>query len=139
MVVYIGSDHRGEELRPRIASYVYELGYEYKDLGMNEDFPLMAQAVAKKVRENRGIGILICGTGQGMAMAANKFSGIRAAVCNTVEDARLARQHHDANIIAVGADRIGYYPGVTKEIIRTFLETKFGHEERYRRRIGQMY
>jgi ribose 5-phosphate isomerase B len=137
MKVYIGSDHHGQDLRPKIASFVIELGFECEDLGMSSDFPVMAQHVAKKILETDGsIGILMCWTGQGMAMAANRFSGIRAAVCNSIDDARQTREHLDANIITLSGDRIG--SELVKEIVKTFLTTEFSKKERYVRRIEQI-
>jgi ribose 5-phosphate isomerase B len=136
MIVYIGSDHHGEKLRPRLASYVGELGYEYEDLGLNVDFPLMAQAVAARILEEGGMGILICGTGHGMAIAASRFPGIRAAVCRTIEDAQQAREHLDANVLAIGADCTKYDLAI--DITRTFLSTQFSGKDRYLRRIEQI-
>jgi len=137
MIVYIGSDHRGNELRSRIPVYVAELGYFPMDLGMNTDFPIMAQRVMKLVlKDKNDVGILICGTGQGMAMATNRYDGIRAAVCNNVEDAKQAREHLNANILALGADRVEYEEA--REIVKVFLTTEFSEKERYERRIKQM-
>lgn len=136
MRIYIGSDKRGEELRPKITSYLVGLGFDVEDLGVNVDFPLIAEEVSKKVLGSKGsAGILMCGTGQGMAMKANRFSGIRAAVCNTIEDAKQAREHLDANIVTTNADNVSY--DLAKEIVRTFLTTEFSKKERYERRIKQ--
>lgn len=136
MKVYIGSDHHGGRLRPQLISYVTELSYGCEDVGNNIDFPIVAQEVAKRVLQYKAMGILLCRTGQGMAMAANRFSGIRAAVCNTVEDARQAREHLNANVMTMSADRVAH--DAAKEIVRIFLETKFIEEERYQRRIDQI-
>jgi ribose 5-phosphate isomerase B len=137
MKVYFGSDHHGENLRPMLVYYVRKLGYLTEDLGMNIDFPVMAQNVSERVLEYAGnMGILICGTGQGISIAANRNRGIRAADCRTVADARQAREQLDANILAIGADHVGY--PLAKNIVYVFLTTEFTGEERYKRRIKQM-
>jgi len=136
MKVYLGSDQHGEKLRPLLVSYVRKLGYEAEDLEMSIDFPLIARKVSERVLEYAGMGFLICGTGQGMAIVANRNRGIRAVACSTIEDARHARERHDANILAIGADRVGYL--LAKNIVYAFLITDFTKEERYKRRIKQM-
>lgn len=136
MKVYFGSDHHGGDLRPKLMFYVNELGHESEDLGMSNDFPIMAQKLVKNVLEHDGsMGILICETGQGMAITANRYPGIRAAVCSTATDAKQAREHLNANILTLGADHVKY--PLAKEIVETFLATKFIEEERYNRRIKQ--
>jgi ribose 5-phosphate isomerase B len=138
MRIYFGSDHRGNELRPKLIEFVKGLGYESEDLGMDGDFPLIAQRVVKMVlchKESRGI--LICGTGQGMAIASNRYEGIRAVVCNNVEDAIQTREHLNANILALGADRVK--DPLSKDIVKVFLTTPFKVEvDRYNRRIEQL-
>lgn len=137
MKVYFGSDNHGCKLRPELIAYVNELGYKSDDLGMNIDFPVIAKKVVKEVLEyqdNRGV--LICGTGQGVAIASNRHEGIRAAVCNTVEDAKQSREHLNANILTLGADRVN--GSLSKEIVQAFLSTAFIEEDRYKRRIRQM-
>jgi ribose 5-phosphate isomerase B len=107
MNVYFGSDSHGDDLRHRLVSYANGLGYKSKDLGADVDFPVIAQKVAKRVLKDKGsVGVLMCGTGQGVAIAANRHCGIRAALCNTVADTKQAREHLDANILTLGADRI---------------------------------
>jgi RpiB/LacA/LacB family sugar-phosphate isomerase len=136
-MIYIGSDHRGNELRSKIPVYVAKLGYFPMDLGMDIDFPIMARRVAELVLEHKdSVGILICGTGQGMTITADRYDGIRAALCNNVEDAKQAREHLNANILALGADRVGYEEA--REIVKVFLTTEFSKKERYERRIRQM-
>jgi RpiB/LacA/LacB family sugar-phosphate isomerase len=138
MKVYFGSDHHGVEVRRDLMSYVTKLGYKCEDVGMNIDFPLIAQEVARRVLENRSNrGILICENGHGMAMAANKYSkDIRSAACCTVMDAKQTREQDNINILALGADCVELPP--YKEIVEAFLTTKFTRKTRYRRRLEQM-
>lgn len=135
MKVYFGSDHHGYRLRPRLVSYVRKLGYDIEDLGPYDDFPDAAGEVVKRARY-RGRGVLICGTGQGVTIAANRYPGIRAAMCYTVANAKHAREHLNANVLTLGADNIQY--SLAKKIVRTFLSTKFRRKKRYVRRIKQM-
>ena len=128
MKVALGADHAGFELKDALKRVLDDLGVAYQDLGTNSaasvDYPDFAQAVASGVAEGRfDRGILVCGSGIGMSIAANKVDGVRAAVVSDVESAKLMRQHNDANVIALGArltpeDRAA-------EIVRTFLTTDF--------------
>lgn len=137
MKVYFGSDNHGNALRPKLVAYANKLGYKSEDLGTDIDFPVMAQRVVKKVLKHKGsVGILMCGTGQGMAIAANRHLEIRAALCNTVADAKRAREHLDANVLTLGADRIKN--NLAKKIVKTFLSAAFIEEGRYKRRIQQI-
>lgn len=106
MKIAIGSDHRGVQLKENIINYLKELNVEYVDLGTNSeekiDYPIIAEKVAKIViKEKDTKGILICGTGIGMAITANKFKGIRCANCYNTETAKYSKQHNNANIIAI--------------------------------------
>lgn len=135
MKVYFGSDRHGEELRPIVLSFVKGLGYDVEDLGMSIDFPLNAKEVALKITgEDRGV--LICGSGHGMAIAANKFPGIRASVGIDPYHAKYAREHNDINVIAIGADYTD--AEAAKETVKVFLETGFLAKDRYKRRIEQI-
>lgn len=127
MQVVIGSDHAGVDLKADLLDMLKAQGIEACDCGAYSaaavDYPDIAEKVAEKVVECRCPGIIICGTGIGIAMAANKVPGIRAAVCLTPEMARLAREHNDANIISLGARLIE--KGLAMEMIKTFLNTPF--------------
>lgn len=140
-VVYIGADHAGYEMKEALKKYLTELGYKFLDLGSfsmeSVDFPDIAREVCEKVVEDKkSLGVLVCGTGTGMAMSANKRAGIRAAVCINVQMAELARGHNDANVLCIGA-RITTLESA-KEIVKTFLATDFSNEERHVRRIEKM-
>ncbi|MGI6433883.1 MAG: ribose 5-phosphate isomerase B [Syntrophomonadaceae bacterium] len=127
MQVVIGSDHAGVDLKAEVLNMLKAQGIEVCDCGAYSaaavDYPDIAEKVAEKVVAHRCPGILICGTGIGIAMAANKVPGVRAAVCLTPEMARLAREHNDANIISLGARLVE--KGLAMEMIKTFLNTPF--------------
>ena len=128
MHVGLGADHAGFELKDALKRVLDELGVSYDDLGTSSsasvDYPDYAQAVASGVVEGRfDRGILVCGSGIGMSIAANKVHGIRAAVVTEAESARLSRAHNDANVIALGARLTSEADAA--EIVRTFLNTEF--------------
>lgn len=127
MQVAIGNDHAGVVLKEEIVSFLKSEGYEVINCGTDSldsvDYPDIAEKVAGEVLEKKIPGILICGTGIGISMAANKIPGIRAALCNDLFTARMTRKHNDANILALGARVIG--PGLAIEIVREFLNTDF--------------
>lgn len=137
MRIYFSCDHHGNDLKPKLLSYTNKLGYKGEDLGGSKDFPLAAQKVAISVLKHKGgVGILMCGTGQGVAMAANRYPGIRAALCSTVAEARQAREHLDANVLTLSADVLSL--DLAKKIVKTFLTVDFTKKTRYKRRIRQM-
>jgi len=127
MKVAIGSDHAGFNLKKEIIVMLEYKGHEVLDCGCfspdSVDYPDIAEAVADEVLKSGSPGIVICGTGIGISMAANKIPGIRAALCGEPFSARMAREHNDANILAMGARIIGI--GLAIEIVKTFLETPF--------------
>lgn len=128
MKIIIGADHGGFELKETIREYILKKGIEVHDVGVfsteSVDYPDYAQKVAEEVVESEdNIGILICGTGIGMTIAANKVKGIRCALCNDVYTAKMAKGHNNANIIALGARVIG--KGVAIMIIEAFLNSNF--------------
>jgi ribose 5-phosphate isomerase B len=140
-MIYLGADHAGWHLKEEIKKYLEELGYEYEDLGnqeldLQDDYPDFALAVAEKVVETGEKGILICATGLGMAMVANKVKGIRAAVCWDDFTALQSREHNDANILCLGGKVIDLE--TAKKIIRIWLETEFSGEERHVRRLKKI-
>lgn len=139
MKVAIGCDHGGIDLKETVQKVLNDLGHEIDDQGCDShvsvDYPDFAHAVSNLVKESRcERGILICGTGIGMSMAANRIPGIRAALCNEVFSARMSREHNDANILCIGARVIG--PGVAAEIVRTWMTTDFAGG-RHQRRIDK--
>ena len=140
-MLYIGSDHAGFYLKEELKKYLVELGCEFEDLGNQElnpldDYPDFALAVGKKVVETKGKGILICATGLGMAIAANKVVGIRAAVCWNDFTALQSREHNDTNILCLAGKALD--TETTKKITRLWLETEFNGEERHKRRLGKI-
>ena len=140
-MIYLGADHAGFHLKEELKKYLEELGYEYKDLGNKQlepkdDYPDFAFVVAEKIVVSQEKGILICATGFGMAMAANKIKGIRAAVCWDEFTALQSREHNDANILCLGGKVIDLE--TAKKIVRIWLETEFTGEERHVRRLEKI-
>ena len=128
MKIAVGSDHAGFELKQRLAAWLGEAGHQVEDLGVaspaRSDYPDQAAAVARAVAAGAAErGLLVCGTGVGMAIAANKVRGVRAANCDDLWVARLARAHNDVNVLALGARVVG--PGLAEAILEAFLETPF--------------
>ena len=141
-MIYLGADHRGFRLKEKIKKYLREIGKEFEDLGNkkfdpNDDYPDFAKRVAKAVsRSPKNRGILVCGSGLGMSIAANKFRGVRAALCFNEKMAELSRMHNNANILCLSAD---FFPlAKIKKIIKIWLEAKFSKEERHKRRIKKI-
>lgn len=142
-VVGIASDHAGFELKATIRSMLEEAGHKVLDLGTDGpesvDYPDFADALAAAMDNGRASrGILVCGTGIGIAMAANRHRNLRAATCHDTTDARLARQHNDANVLALGARTTG--PEVALDCVRVFLDTEFEGDinPRHARRVAKM-
>lgn len=141
-VVYIGSDHAGYESKSGLGKYLEGEGYDVTDLGCFDeephDYPDIAREVSEKVLETKGVfGILICGTGIGMSMAANKLNGIRAALVTSEEMAEMTRKHNDANILAMGSRTTDLE--TMKKIALKFLRTDFEkNEERHVRRVKKI-
>ncbi|MBE5921227.1 MAG: ribose 5-phosphate isomerase B [Lachnospiraceae bacterium] len=137
-MIAVGCDHGGFALKQEILAHLKERGLEYNDLGCYEekscDYPTYAKAVAAEINEGRAEkGILICGTGIGISIAANKIPGIRAALCTDCFCAEATRQHNDANVLALGGRVVG--AGLALKIVDTFLDTPFSNDERHIRRI----
>ncbi len=139
--LYMGADHAGFKLKEKLKKYLNK-NFFLTDLGNTkfdpeDDYPVYAARVAKAVSKNKNyIGILICGSGQGICISANKIKGIRAALCENERDAFLARNDDKANILCLQ----GRYTSLdkSKKIAKKFLETKFGRKERYNRRINEI-
>ncbi len=127
MKFIIGSDHAAFEAKMQLKDWLISLGHEIEDLGTHSDmschYPLYAIDVAKKVSSSNGAGILLCGSGIGVSIVANKFKGIRAALCRTEEDAELSRMHNNSNILCLGA-RVNSLQEM-KQIIFTWMNTEF--------------
>ena len=141
MRIVIGSDHAGFELKKVLAAFLKELRCDVVDVGTNDtapvDYPDYAKAVALAVLDGRGErGVLICGSGVGASVAANKITGIRAGLCHDTYSARQGVEHDDMNILVMGSRVIG--PELAKELVRSFLSGKFTNEERHNRRLEKI-
>ncbi len=141
-MVFIGSDHGGFELKERIKEFLKEKGIKFEDVGCFNtepvDYPDIAKSVALKVASYDSKGILICGTGIGMSIAANKVRGIRCALCHDAYTAEFARRHNNANIIAFGGRTTGLE--IAKQMVEIFLNTPFdgGRHERRVKKIMEL-
>ena len=138
-VLYTGSDHAGLELKEALAHVATGLGWEVRDLGTHSsestDYPDYAHRVARAVAEGGALGLLVCGTGIGMSMAANRHPGVRAAVCGDVFSASMSRRHNDANVLCIGSRVVG--PGLAAEILHAFLDAGF-EGGRHERRVAKI-
>ena len=137
-MIVIGSDHGGFALKQEIIEFLQQGGYEYQDVGIYQeaaaDYPDIAKKAAERIlRGEADKGILICGTGIGISITANRYAGIRAALCHDCFSAEATRLHNDANVLAMGGRVIG--PELAKKITHTFLITPFSGEDRHKRRI----
>lgn len=143
MKVFIGADHNGFRLKEHIEHYLRSLGHDVKDVSGNkldphDDFPLHAARVANQVLANAGsVGILLCGSGQGVCMAANRFKGIRASLVWNEDEARSSRNDDDANVLCLAARELVELDQA-KELIDIWLATDFNGAARYQRRIKQL-
>jgi ribose 5-phosphate isomerase B len=138
--IAIGSDHAGYELKQHLIGVLTAAGHDMTDLGTNStescDYPQFCAAVGRTVRDHDAdLGIVLGGSGQGEQLAANKVHGVRAALCNDLFTARLARAHNDANVLSMGARVVGV--GLAEEILATFLATPF-EGGRHARRVEQV-
>lgn len=141
MRIAIGSDHAGYSLKTKFARYLEESGYDFRDFGVYSsercDYPDIGLAVAEAVAGGEfDRGVLVCGSGVGMSITANKVPGIRAALCNDLITATFSRSHNDSNVLAVGERVVN--PETAIEILRVWLSTEFSGEERHIRRIRKI-
>jgi ribose 5-phosphate isomerase B len=137
-MIALGNDHGGYELKKEIISYLEAKNILYKDFGSNGteavNYPIYAKKVGEAIQSGEcQFGILVCGTGVGISIAANKMKGIRAALCTDCFVAEATRQHNDANVLALGGRVVG--PGLAIKIVDTFLNTAFSEQQRHRDRI----
>ena len=126
--IFLASDHGGFELKEKVKSFLIDNNFEYEDLGCSSlepvDYPDFAKLLSKKIKDkNNSMGILFCGTGIGISMAANRFQHIRAALCTSVEMASKSRKHNDANVLALGGRILE--DKLALEIVKEFLQTEF--------------
>ena len=141
MKVAIGADHGAFERKGEVIAHLKENGHEVKDFGTYTpdscDYPAIARSVANAVVSGEfDRGIVMCTTGIGISIVANKVKGIRCALCSDVTSARLTRMHNDANMLSMGAGIIG--PNLTMDIVDMFMNTEFSNEEKHVRRISQI-
>ena len=142
MRVVIGSDHAGFPLKAMVVEHVRSLGHEVTDVGSHDekpvDFPDIARQVTGAINEGRADrGLMVCGTGVGASIAANKVKGIRAAVCHDVHSAHQAVEHDDVNVMCVGAQIVGAW--LAKDLITAYLAAEFSTEEDFRRRVEKLH
>ena len=138
-MISIGCDHGGLKLKEVIVSYFKEKNIEYKDCGCYTadscDYPVFGKAAAQAVADGEcEKGIVICTTGIGISISANKVKGVRCALCSDTLSAKMTRLHNDANMLALGAGMVG--ENLALDIVETFLNTEFSGEERHQRRIN---
>jgi ribose 5-phosphate isomerase B len=138
--IALGADHAGFLLKEALKGWLIDHGYEVVDYGTHStesvDYPDYAAQVAEAVADGKvERGVLVCGTGIGMTIAANKVPGVRAALCSDLYTARMSREHNDANVLALGGRLMG--PEMALDILRMWIETDFG-ADRHRRRLGKI-
>lgn len=142
MKIYLGADHRGYHLKEKIARWLFEMKYEFVDLGANvldpkDDYTKYAEEVSLLVRDNPGSrGVLLCGSGVGVDVVANKFDGIRASIGKDVFQIEAGRNDDDMNILVIAADYTEEKEA--KAMLIAFLETKFSGKDRYERRLEEI-
>ena len=141
MKIALGSDHGGYELKEYIKTVIEKMGHEYEDFGCNSlescDYPDFAAPAAKAVAAGEcEKGIVLCTTGIGVSITANKVDGIRCALLSDVMSARMTREHNDTNMMAMGAGVVGQM--LALEIVDTWISTEFSHNERHQRRIDKV-
>ncbi len=137
-MIAIGSDHGGYDLKESVKRYLDEKKIPYQDMGCDSkasvDYPVYGHAVAKAVADGScEKGIVICTTGIGISIAANKVHGVRCALCSDTLSAKMTRLHNDANVLALGGGMLGV--NLALDIVETFLDTPFSGEEKHRRRV----
>lgn len=142
MKIYIGADHRGFTLKEKIAQWLFELKYEFTDLGASsldptDDYTKYAEEVSLMVRDNEGArGVLLCGSGVGVDVVANKFDGIRSSIGKSALQVKAGRNDDDMNVLVIAADYTTEREA--KGMLIAFLETKFSGKERYEKRIEEI-
>src|SRR6187200_286062 len=141
MRIVVGADHAGFEMKQTVAGHLRHLGHEVVDIGTNSDSPVdypdFAEALAKAINAGEAErGVLICGSGVGASVAANKIPGIRAGLCHDSYSARQGVEHDEINVLVLGARVIG--SALAKELVDRFLVAQFSREERHRRRVEKI-
>jgi ribose 5-phosphate isomerase B len=142
MRIVVGSDHAGFPLKGSVIAHVKKLGHEVEDVGSYDDrpvdFPVIAQKVTGAVTAGQADrGLLVCGTGVGASIAANKVRGIRAAVCHDVHSAHQSVEHDDVNVMCIGAQIVG--PWLAADLVQAYLRAEFSTDEDFRRRVAMLH
>jgi len=142
-MIYLGADHRGFQLKEEIKKFLAEKKYQFEDMGNfaydpNDDYTDFAKLVAQKVSEKpeERKGVLICGSGVGVDITANKFHGVRSALADDVATAKQSREHDNTNVLSLPADEVNFE--LAKQILETWLATPFSNGEKYKRRIDKI-
>ncbi len=140
-VIYLGADHNGYIMKEKLKTWLTKKNISFSDLGdllhdQNDDYPDYAEAVARKVAKEKTFGILICGSAQGMCIAANKIKGVRAVIPTTLREVRFCRLHDDANILCLSGWFLPYYQAT--KLIDAFLKIPFSKEKRHVRRLKKI-
>ncbi len=142
MKIAVGADHAGFPLNERVIEELRALGHEVEDFGTHDgsqpdDYPDYARLVGETVREGRAeVGVIVCGSGAGVVVAANKLRGVRAVLCADTYTARQSREHDDCNVLCLGARVVGV--ALALDILRAFVSAAFNGEERHRRRLAKV-
>ena len=141
MKVVVGSDHAGFPMKAPLLAYLRELGHEVMDVGSYDpapvDFPDIARQVAAAITSGRAErGLMVCGTGVGASIGANKMKGIRAAVCHDVHSAHQSVEHDDVNVMCIGAQIVGLW--LAKDLVAAYLGARFSTAEEFRRRVAKL-
>jgi|TARA_A100001391_G_scaffold196597_2_gene175416 ribose 5-phosphate isomerase B len=142
MNITVGSDHAGFPMKAELVSFIESLGHTVTDIGCDStqpvDFPDIAERVTARIRTGEAErGVMICGTGVGAAIAANKTTGIRAAVGHDVHSARQCVEHDDVNVLCIGAQIVG--PWLAKDLVDAYLKAKFSTSEEFQRRVAKLH
>jgi ribose 5-phosphate isomerase B len=140
-MIFVGSDHAGYELKEKVKKWLEEMGVGFVDLGpikfdKDDDYPIYAKSVAGKVAAGDGEGILVCDTGEGMAIAANKISGVRATLVDNDLAAERSREHNDSNILVLGSELQSDEDA--KRFLEIWLTNEFSGEKRHQRRLDEI-
>jgi ribose 5-phosphate isomerase B len=141
MKIVVGGDHAGFSLKQELVPYLRDAGHDVTDVGCHSldpvDFPDVAKTLCQAVRDGKAErGLMVCGTGVGASIAANKIRGIRAAVCHDVHSAHQSVEHDDVNVMCIGAQIVG--PWLARDLIAAYLDAKFSTAEEFRRRVAKL-
>src|SRR5215471_11586778 len=142
MKIVVGSDHAGFPMKAELVAFIRSRGHEVTDVGSHDpkpvDFPDIARKVAAAITTGQAErGLMVCGTGVGAAIGANKMKGIRAAVCHDVHSAHQSVEHDDVNVMCIGAQIVG--PWLAKDLVTAYLNAKFSTDEDFRRRVEKLH